>query len=148
MHMSAPLKAFFDLTFDYWMPHRPLESMFTKKAVIVSTAAGTGVKSAMKDVEDCLFYLGVPSITKYGLAVQASSWSEVSDKLKAKIDKSTTAIAHKLSKGGKLSVGLKTRFMFNMMGMIHKKGWNSSPVETEYWTNKGWLGSKRPWKEN
>ena len=25
MHMSAPLKSFFDLTFDMWMPHRPMK---------------------------------------------------------------------------------------------------------------------------
>ena len=52
MHMSAPLKAFFDLTFDLWMAHRPMESMLKKRAVIVSTAAGTGTKSAIRDVED------------------------------------------------------------------------------------------------
>ena len=146
MHMSAPLKSFFDLTFDLWMPHRPMKSMFKKKAVIVSTAAGTGVKSAMKDVEDCLFYLGVPSITKYGLPVQASSWAEVSDKLKAKIDKDTSAIARKLSSGDKASVGIKMRFMFSMMKMMQKKGWNSSPVETEYWKSMGWLDNKKPWE--
>ena len=48
MHVSAPLKAFIDLTFDLWMSHRPMASMFTKRAVIVSTAAGTGTGSAMK----------------------------------------------------------------------------------------------------
>lgn len=77
MHMSAPLKSFFDMTFDLWMAHRPMESMFKKKALIVTTAAGTGTGSAMKDVEDCLFYLGVPRIYKYGLAVQAMSWDDV-----------------------------------------------------------------------
>lgn len=51
--------------------------MFKKKAVIVFTAAGTGIKSAMKDVEDCLFYLGVPQIYKCGMAVQAMSWDGV-----------------------------------------------------------------------
>lgn len=71
MHVSAPLKAFIDLTFDNWMSHRPRKCMFSKRAVIVSTSAGSSSKSAMKDVEDALFYLGVPSITKYGIAVQA-----------------------------------------------------------------------------
>ena len=44
MHVSAPLKAFIDLTFDLWMSHRPMASMFTKRALIVSTAAGTGTR--------------------------------------------------------------------------------------------------------
>ena len=77
MHISAPLKSFFDMTFDYWMPHRPKKCMFSKRAVIVSTAAGSSTKHAMKDVEDSLFNMGIPSITKYGLAVQAMNWEGV-----------------------------------------------------------------------
>ena len=146
MHMSAPLKSFFDLTFDLWMAHRPMESMFKKKAVIVSTAAGTGIKSAMKDVEDCLFYLGILEIYKYGMAVQAMSFDGVSADKKEKIEKKTTMLARKLSKTATPSVGIKTRFMFWMMGMMQKKGWNSSPIETEYWKEKGWLDGKKPWK--
>ncbi|MBQ9482985.1 MAG: NAD(P)H-dependent oxidoreductase [Ruminiclostridium sp.] len=146
LHVSAPLKAFIDLTFDMWMVHRPLESMFSKKAVIVSASAGSSTKSAMKDVQDALFYWGVPKIIKYGLPVQASNWQGVSDEKKAAIDKATGVIAKKLSSGKKPSVGIKTSFMFGIMGMMHKKGWNSSPVETEYWKEKGWLDGKKPWK--
>lgn len=145
MHMPAPLKSFFDLTFDLWMSHRPMGSMFRKRAVIVSTAAGTGTKSTMKDVEDCLFYLGVPQIYKCGLAVQAMSWDGVASDKKEKIDKMTDKLAKKLSPSGLPSVGIKTRFMFKMMGMMQSKGWNSSPVETQYWKEKGWLDGKKPW---
>lgn len=145
MHMSAPLKSFFDLTFDLWMAHRPMESCFRKRAVILSTAAGTGGKLAMKDVEDCLFYMGIPKIYKYGMAVQAMSWDGVAADKKEKIDKKTDQLANKLSKSGFTSVGIKTRFMFKMMGMIQKKGWNSSPVETQYWKENGWLDGKKPW---
>ena len=146
MHMSAPLKSFFDLTFDLWMSHRPMESMFKKKAVIVSTAAGTGIKSAMKDVEDCLFFLGVSEIHKYGMAVQAMSWDGVSSDKKEKIGKTTNKLARKLSSNNSTSVGIKMRFMFWMMVMMQKKGWNSSLVETQYWKEKGWLDGKKPWK--
>lgn len=145
MHMSAPLKSFFDLTFDLWMSHRPIESMFKKKAVIVSTAAGTGIKSAMNDVEDCLFYLGIPKIYKCGMTVQAMNWDGVSSEKKEKLGKMADKLAKKISKSGRPSVGIKTRFMFSMMGMMQKKGWNSSQVETEYWQEKGWLDGKKPW---
>lgn len=147
MHLSAPLKAFFDLTFDMWMVHRPMESMFTKKSVIVSTAAGSSPKSAMNDVQDALFYMGIPEIIKYGLPVQAMDWEGVSDKKKEKIDKDTDRIAKKLSSGNKPVVRMKTRFMFMIMGMLHKKGWDSSPVEAEYWKEKGWLAGKKPWNK-
>ena len=145
MHVSAPLKAFIDLTFDLWMSHRPMGSMFTKRAVIVSTAAGTGTGKAMKDVEDALFYMGVPEIVKYGMAVQAMNWEGVDQKKKAKIEKDTSRIAKELSTGRPPAVGVRTRFLFWMMGMLQKKGWNSSPVETAYWKERGWLDGKKPW---
>ena len=136
MHVSAPLKAFLDLTFDMWMVHRPMESMFTKKSVIVSTSAGSSPKTAMKDVQDALFYMGVPKIM---------NWQGVSEKKKEQIEKDAERIARKLSTGKKPAVGIKTRFMFKIMGMLHKKGWDSSPVEAEYWKEKGWLDGKKPW---
>ena len=145
-HVSAPLKAFIDLTFDYWMSHRPEKCMFSKRAVIVSTSAGSSPKSAMKDVEDALFYLGVPSITKYGIAVQAMNWDGIRASKKGKIDKDTSRIAAKLSRREKPHVGIKTRFIFNMMRMMQKNGWGSSPVEKEYWEQNGWFGRERPWK--
>ena len=36
----------------------------------------------MKDVEDCLFYLGIPEIIKYGIAVQAMNWEGISPEKK------------------------------------------------------------------
>ena len=145
MHVSAPLKAFIDLTFDLWMSHRPMASMFTKRALIVSTAAGTGTGSAMKDVQDALVYLGVPTIVKYGLSVQAMNWEGVDRKKKAKIERDAARIAKQLSTDTAPAVGIRTRFLFRMMGMLQKKGWNSSPVETAYWKEKGWLDGKKPW---
>lgn len=146
MHVSAPLKSFIDTTFDYWMVHRPKKSMFSKRAVVVSTSAGASPKSTMKDVEDALFHMGVPFILKYGLAVQAMNWDGIGQAKKVKIDKDTTRIAQKLSSDKKPHVGLKTRFIFNMMGMMQKKGWGASPVEKEYWKQNGWFDGERPWK--
>ena len=99
----------------------------------------------MKDVQDALFYMGVPKIMKYGLSVQAMNWQGVSEKKKEQIEKDAERIARKLSTGKKPAVGIKTRFMFKIMGMLHKKGWDSSPVEAEYWKEKGWLDGKKPW---
>ena len=145
LHVSAPLKSFLDLTFDLWMSHRPMGSMFRKQTVIVSTSAGASTKSALKDVQDALFFMGVPKILKYGLAVQATGWQNVSSKKKAKIEKAAGAIAKKIT-SKKPAVGVKTRFMFAVMGSMQKKGWSASPVEAAYWKEKGWLDGKKPWK--
>lgn len=143
---SAQLKAFIDLTFTYWMSHRPRACMFTKRALVVSTAAGTGAKKATELPAKALFYWGVPKIYRYGLAVQAMNWQGVSDKNKAKLDRKTTALAKKLSKSGAPAVGIKTRFFFNIMKLMHKSGMDSSPIEGEYWRAQGWFDKARPWR--
>lgn len=42
MRASSPMKALIDLTFTYWMSYKPRVCIFSKKAVVISTAAGTG----------------------------------------------------------------------------------------------------------
>lgn len=145
MRASAPMKSFIDLTFTYWMPHRPRECMFSKKAVVISTAAGTGMTTAIKDISNTLFYWGVPFVKEYGAALQAASWDQVSDKKRKAVRKDMKKLARTVSKK-KVRVGFKTKFMFGVMRMMQKKGWGSSPEEKEYWETKGWLKKKRPWK--
>lgn len=55
--------------------------MFSKQAIVVSTAAGSGTKKAIKDKTNTLFYWGVPSVLTYGISVQAMNWAGVSVKM-------------------------------------------------------------------
>ena len=45
----------------------------------------------------------------------------------------------------KIHIGIKTKFMFNMMRMMQLNDWGSSKIEKEYWRKNGWLDKKRPW---
>lgn len=146
MRASAPMKTFLDLTFTYWMPHRPRKCMFSKKAVIISTAAGAGAKTAIKDIKDALFYWGVPYIMTYGIGVQAISWEYVSDKKKMVIERDMTKLAKKVLAKRVPKPGFKTKGLFMIMRMMQKGGMGSSPMEKEYWESIGWLGKARPWK--
>ncbi|MBQ9448438.1 MAG: flavodoxin family protein [Acholeplasmatales bacterium] len=146
MRASAPMKAFIDLTFTYWMPHKPRASMFSKKAVVITTAAGSGTKSAIKDISNTLFYWGVPYVKGYGKAVQAMNWDMVKDEKKAKINKDIDKLAKKIMNKKNVRPGFKTKFMFNIMRMMQLKNWGSSPEEKIYWETQGWLGKGRPWK--
>lgn len=145
MRASAPMKSFFDLTFTYWMVHKPRKCMFEKKALVVSTASGSGMKFAMKDITNTLFYWGVPYVKTYGVAVQAMNWESVAEKKKAVIDKQTSKLAAKLSNNRKPRVGIKTKMLFAMMRMMQKAGLGSSSKETQYWKEQGWFGNSRPW---
>ena len=145
-HVTGAMKSFLDHYGYRWMVHRPEKKTFSKQAVCISTAAGAGTKSTNKDIADSLFFWGVPKVYKYGVNVHAMSYSRISDKTKAEIDKKTTDIANKIkAKNGKVKVGIKTKAFFEIMRMIqHKSGWNEA--DTDYWHNKGWDGKKRPWK--
>ena len=115
-HVTGAMKSFLDHYGYRWMVHRPEKKMFSKQAVCISTAAGAGTKSTNKDIADSLFFWGVPKIYKYGVNVRAMSYSRISDKTKAEIDKKTTDIANKIkAKNGRVKVGIKTKAFFEII---------------------------------
>lgn len=144
-HATGAMKAFLDHFGYRWMVHRPEEAMFKKQAVCISTAAGAGMKSTNKDMKDSLFFWGIPKIYSCGAAVHAVSYEGVSDKMKRKIDRRTSRLAKRIRKNyGKVRPGIKTRILFFAMHLANKAGWNEA--DSTYWKEKGWTGSKRPWK--
>lgn len=145
-HASGAMKAFLDHYGYMWMVHRPEEAMFKKQAVVVSTAAGAGMKSTNKDMADSLFFFGVPKIYKLGYAVQATSYNEIKDSKKKKIENDLTSLAKKINKkNNKVKPGIKTKAFFGIMRLLQKKGWNKADVD--YWNEKGWNKKNRPWKK-
>lgn len=144
-HCTGQMKALLDHYGWRWMAHRPDERMFGKQAVVVATAAGAGMKSTMKDMADSCFFWGIPQIYKLGKAVRAIDWNSVSPKMKESINAKADSIARKiLKRQGKVPVGIKTRAFFKIMSLLQRNGWNKADVD--YWKEKGWTGSKRPWK--
>ena len=146
LRASAPMKNFIDQTFNYWMSHRPRKCMFNKKAVVISTAAGSGAKKAVKDVSDALFYWGIPCIVEYGICIQAMNWDGVSEKKKQKIEKDTIRIAQRLSRKKSVKAGIKTKVMFSLMRMMQKADLGAGEADKSYWEKSGWLGKERPWR--
>lgn len=147
MRASAPMKSFIDLTFTNWFPHKPKPWMFQKKAVILSTSAGTGTKHAIKDIATCLFYWGVPYIRSYGQSIQAMNWEGVAEKKKKKLQNDMANLARKIERVDAVHVGIKTKVYFELMRAMQKANWGSSPIEKQYWEEQGWLGRHRPWKK-
>ena len=144
---SGAMKSFLDFLFDCWMVHRPKTWMFKKRAVVISASAGASCKKAIQPIKDSLFYWGVPYIKTYGLSVHAANWDMVKPERKAKIERDIARITAKINCSKPPRVGIKTKFIFNMMKGMHKAGWDSSPVEKKYWEERGWSGRARPWKE-
>lgn len=143
-HATGAMKAFLDHYGYRWMAHRPEGCMFKKQGVCIATAAGAGVKSALKDMSDSLFFWGVARTYAYGLGVAATDWDGVDAKKKAAIDRKITAIAKRIAaRDGRVQPSLKTRGMFQIMRLMQRNGWN--PRDVEHWKAQGWLEKKRPW---
>ena len=144
-HVTGAMKAFLDHYGYRWMVHSPEESMFRKQAVCITTAAGAGLSSTLKDMKDSFYFWGVAKIYKYGIAVAALNWNGVSDKKRKSIDKATKKLAEKiLRKNGKVKPGLKTKAFFFLMHLLQRNG--ITEKDRLYWKEKGWTGNKRPWK--
>lgn len=145
-HATGAMKAFLDHYGWMWMSHRPEEVMFKKQGVCISTAAGAGMKSTLKDMADSLFFWGVPKTYRCGIGVAAVDWDGVSEKKKRTIAAVTDSVAKKIVvRNGNVKPGLKTKGFFFIMHLLQKKGWNEADVR--YWKEKGWTEKKRPWRK-
>ncbi|MBR3760324.1 MAG: NAD(P)H-dependent oxidoreductase [Ruminococcus sp.] len=146
MHPTGAMKAFLDHYGYRFLVHRPEEKMFAKQAVCISTAAGAGMKSTIKDMADSTFFWGIARTYRLGVAVMETRWEMVKPAIKSKIDKKTTRIAEKITKKvGKVKPDIKTKAFFTAMSAMQKKGFN--PADVEYWKAKGWTNGNRPWKK-
>ena len=145
-HSTGAMKAFLDHHAYRWMMHRPEAKMFSKQAVCITTAAGAGNRSALKDLKDSLTFWGVSKIYCYGKIVAADNYAAVSEKKKQEIAADLPKIAKKILKNhGSVKPGLKTRILFSFFRRIQIKG--VIEADQKYWIEKGWTENKRPWKQ-
>ncbi len=149
MEMTAHLKGFLEHIFTAWFAHRPEEAMFSKTAVVVSTAAGLGMTEVTKSMAKQMFYLGIPKVYRLSFKVAASDWDEVSEKIIAKIETKTSHTARKIVKtvlaDGHATPGVLTKMFFYIMRMGQMAN-DYLSLDKDYWEDKGWLGKARPWK--
>lgn len=76
------------------------------------------------------------------------NWDMVPPKKKAGIEKDMEKLARKLSRRGRVTVGLRTRLLFWFYGGMQKAGWGASRVEKQYWAENGWLSGGKPWRQS
>jgi multimeric flavodoxin WrbA len=147
-HVTGQMKALLDHFAFQFMLHRPNKSMFSKTALVVSTAAGGGISTAIKDMTGSLTFWGISRIFTFGSAVYAAKWEEVTEKNKQKIERKVKKLSIKIkSKIQKPNPGLKAKGLFYLFRMIQKK-MELIPYDREYWKKQGWLEKNRPWKNN
>ncbi len=147
--VSGQMKSFLDHFGYQWMSHRPNPKMFHKIGLGIVTAAGAGMKPALKTITRSLFWWGIGKTYGLSQAVMAASYSEIPEKIKLKMEskalKTAKSIAKNFSKIKKMKPGFLTRFLFNIM-KLGKSGhpeWNQ--VDYDFWKKNGYFDGFKPW---
>jgi multimeric flavodoxin WrbA len=145
LRVSGQMKTLLDHFAFQFMIHRPPEEMFSKTALVVTTAAGGGMRGVFKDIKPSLDMWGIGRVFFYGKAVFAADWHGVSDKKKAGIAKSVDRIAGRIkAPAGKIRPRLKVRLLFHVFRAVHRKA-EFSAIDKAHWRDKGWLDKAKPW---
>ncbi len=141
LHVTGAMKALLDHYGYRFMVHRPEESMFRKQAVCITTGAGGGMRSTLRDMKVSLRFWGVARIYTYGIAVGAIRWEDVEMPVKERIVEGIDKLSLKLTREiDKVEPSILTEVLFYVLRQMN-------PVDQEYWREKGWLGKERPWKK-
>ncbi len=149
LRTTGSMKALLDHLFVQWISHRPKEIMYYKRAVVIASGAGAGMKEAAKDIETSLKFWGISDIRIYKVRSMAMSWDGVKDENKEKIEHDMKVMADKFGAAGNPTrVSLSRKVMFLLMRKMQLAGWGSGPEDKAHWEEKGWLGKNRPWKNS
>lgn len=154
-HTTGQMKALLDHYCTKWMAHSPETPMFSKQAVIITNAAGAGMKGAVKDIGDSLTFWGIGRKYIIKQALFYADWTLVSNKNKKRIDKQCGRVSYVINQRvGHVTPSIKTKFLFTVMGFAHKminrsllKANQPETADYRYWQEQGWLNGGKPWKK-
>lgn len=151
-HATGAMKALLDHFAYRWMPHRPAQEMFGKRAVIITQCLGAGAKSAAKDIKHSLSWWGISTIGIFTGALMGDIvWEKLPEKKQAELTRKIKMVSCKFARMDytkpahtKLMVKIKFFFCRMMQKSLHIK--NPEYLDGKYWAEQGWLDSVRPWK--
>ena len=144
-HATGQMMSFLDHFGTWWVVHRPLPDMAKKQAVVISTAAGGGMKSTTRDMADSLEMWGVRKVYRLGFGVQAAKPDEIPARIMERIHRETDRVAGKIRKNaGKTNYNGRAKKWFYLMRFAHKHFLPSEP-DYGYWEMRGWHGRSRLW---
>lgn len=132
-HAPGQIKSFLDHYGFRWLVHRPNFDMVNKQAVIITTAGGGGMKSAVKDIKDSMDYWGVARTHVITQAVWGYFWNDMPEKFKKRFTKQLDKTAAKVEKHAKhLKPSLKVKYLYKLFAKLHlnDKMWE---IDNAYW---------------
>ena len=128
------------------MVHRPNGKMFTKQALIITTAAGGGMRSTIRDIKDSMNFWGVGRLYTYSSATWHPRKPEMTGKVTEEMEGAILKICRKIRKRAvHVKPRLKVKLLFYTYGrLLHKM--TPESIDSMYWKEQGWLDKVRPWK--
>ncbi len=134
-HIPGQLKSFLDHLAYRWMVHRPDLSYLKKQALIVNTAAGGGMRSTVRDIQDSLENLGVGRTYHLTQSVWNYDWPSLPASFHSTIEKKVKRTTRTIrSRAGHVTPSLKVRGLYRMYRLLHLKK-KMTPVDDAYWEN-------------
>lgn len=144
-HAPGQIKTLLDHFGYRWMVHRPDLSFMRKQALIITSAAGGGMKSTVKDIEDSMNYWGIGRTHKITQSVWGYDWASLPNRFMKQIEKKVNAAADKIyNKRNSVTPAFKVKAIFYLYRLFHK-GRKMSEPDDDYWYEKGYVSGK-PWK--
>lgn len=139
-HVTGAMKAFLDHLGSHWLVHRPDVSFGKKTAVLLTAAAGSGMKQTLGDLRDSCNWLGVGRVCSFGARVMALRPGELTDKTRAMLDGAMTRLAARVQKnaGRGPRIGVRARFFLSKTFM----GGGIAPADHVYWREQGWMDGR------
>jgi multimeric flavodoxin WrbA len=126
MQISGLLKNFIDhMSYNF---HRP--SLFTKKALIITTTAGAGHKDAANYVKSVLNYWGFNHVQTLPIAYRSR---ELTEKNKIKVLKGGKKFSDELKSKKIHKPSLKSVVMFNLWKAMSKEKYEEGSADYDYW---------------
>lgn len=145
MGMTGAMKTFLDHMSYRWMSHRPHAEMFRKTGLVISTSQIRGWRRVCRDLARNLLFMGVPRVYHFGGNLGYSSWDEIPEMKKERLQRRARMIAESIRHNiGIEEAGLKSYLVFTYMKHRQRKNdWN--PRDKAHWKQHGWLSGKDPW---
>lgn len=132
-HIPGQIKSFLDHFGYRWLVHRPDFKMLKKRAVIIASAGGGGLKATVKDIKDSMYYWGVARTYSVCQGIWGYFWDNMPDKFKNSLLKKLDKTARKINKTSeKVTMSLKVKMLYTMFSKLHLKR-KMTNVDDEYW---------------
>ena len=139
--MPGSMKNLFD-HFDFLVLNvSPREELFSKKAFIITTGAGS--KAAIKPIRNVLRHWGVNRVQSLGLRMYTNLWNRMPKARQEKYEEALRRSARKFYQTKKGRPYLSTIFFYHLSKFILKRYVGEGNYAYDHWKEKGYF-HKRP----